>query len=102
MTSKSILITGCSSGGIGAAIALHLAKRGHRIFATARTTSKIPEELSDLENVTGLSLDVTSTASVHEVVSTVPSSKQGLDALINNAGAGYAMPILDLDVEKSK
>ncbi|KAI1657539.1 oxidoreductase [Daldinia decipiens] len=52
MSAKSILVTGCSAGGIGAVIALNLAKSSHSVFATARNTSKIPEELSSLSNVT--------------------------------------------------
>ncbi|XDG08075.1 hypothetical protein ABKA04_007690 [Annulohypoxylon sp. FPYF3050] len=50
-STKSILVTGCSADGIGAAIALVLAKRGHHVFATARNTAKIPEALSSLSNV---------------------------------------------------
>ncbi|KAI8949841.1 hypothetical protein F4801DRAFT_603029 [Xylaria longipes] len=56
-STKSILITGCSAGGIGAAMALVLARHGHHVFVTARNTAKIPEALSSLENVTVLPLD---------------------------------------------
>jgi NAD(P)-dependent dehydrogenase (short-subunit alcohol dehydrogenase family) len=99
---KSILITGCSAGGIGATTALVLAKRGHHIFATARTTSKIPEALSSLDNVTVIPLDVASTSSVAGAVAAVTASGRGLDILINNAGAGYAMPVLDIDIDRAK
>jgi short-subunit dehydrogenase len=32
----------------------------------------------------------------------VIDSKHGLDVLLNNAGAGYATPILDIDIVKAK
>jgi NAD(P)-dependent dehydrogenase (short-subunit alcohol dehydrogenase family) len=97
-TPKSILVTGCSAGGIGAAIASELAKHGHHVYATARVTSKIPAELLALPNVTTLQLDVTSDASVREAANAVANDNTGLDVLVNNAGYGYAMPVLDMDI----
>jgi NAD(P)-dependent dehydrogenase (short-subunit alcohol dehydrogenase family) len=102
MSLKSILVTGCSAGGIGAAIALLLARKGHHVFATARNTSKIPEELTTLSNVTVLSLDVTSMPSVTAAAKTVRESGHGLDVLVNNAGLGYVTPILDMDIERAQ
>jgi short-subunit dehydrogenase len=49
---KTILITGCSANSIGAALALSLAKRGHHIFATARSPAKIPSPLTTLSSST--------------------------------------------------
>ena len=65
---KRILITGCSANGIGAALALALARKGHHIFATARNLSKIPVSLVSLSNVTPVQLDVTSPESITEAV----------------------------------
>ncbi|KAJ5557155.1 NAD(P)-binding protein, partial [Penicillium frequentans] len=96
---KRILITGCSVNGIGAALALALARKGHHVFATARTLSKIPESLVSLSNVTSVQLDVTSSESVIEAVRVVEDHGVGLDVLINNAGIGYTMPLLDVDIE---
>ncbi|KAI5857353.1 NAD(P)-binding protein [Durotheca rogersii] len=102
MSPKTILVTGCSAGGIGAAVAHALAKRKHHVFATARTVAKIPSELSGLDNVTVLALDVTSAASIAAAVKAVEESGGGLDVLFNNAGAGYAMPVLDVDIDKAR
>ncbi|KAL2021076.1 hypothetical protein VTK56DRAFT_7495 [Thermocarpiscus australiensis] len=97
---KTILVTGCSAGGIGAAIAHALAKRGHAVYATARDMSKIPAELAEHPNVTTLALDVTSAASVADAARAVAGGKGGrLDVLVNNAGAGYTMPLLDADLD---
>ncbi|KAI0490344.1 dehydrogenase with different specificitie [Xylaria cf. heliscus] len=102
MSPKTVLVTGCSAGGIGAALALALAQRGYHVFATARTVSKIPSCLSELENVTPLHLDVTSSESVAQAAREVAASGRGLDILLNNAGAGYAMPILDIDISRAQ
>ncbi|KAM0460964.1 hypothetical protein ACHAO4_001760 [Trichoderma viride] len=99
---RSILITGCSADGLGAVLALTLAKQGHHVFATARDTSKIPSELSSLPNVSVLRLDVSSTESVAEASRVVEDTGHGLDVLVNNAGFGYTMPILDIDIDKAQ
>lgn len=102
MPVQSALVTGCSVGGIGAALALALAKRGVHVFATARNTSKISQEPSNLSNVTVLQLDVLSASSVADTAKLVGDSGHGLDVLINNAGAGYAQPVLDIDIDKAQ
>ncbi|KAK8015471.1 hypothetical protein PG990_008767 [Apiospora arundinis] len=102
MPSKTILVTGCSAGGIGAAIASSLAARHHHVYATARDTSKIPESLSALPNVSVLRLDVSEPASVSEAVKAFTDSGRELDVLVNNAGGGYAMPLLDVDIDRAK
>ncbi|KAI0532010.1 oxidoreductase [Xylaria digitata] len=102
MSPKTVLMTGCSVGGIGAAVASALAKQSHYIFATARKVTKIPEELTALPNVTILALDISSPESLAEAVNVVATSGRQLDVLFNNAGAGYSMPVLDIDIEKAK
>lgn len=101
-TLKTVLITGCSASGIGAAVALAFLKRGHYVFATARSVSKIPAEIAGSSSVTIIPLDVTSPSSVAEAVKFVVYSGRKLDILFNNAGVTYAMPILDVDVEHAK
>ncbi|KAL3953921.1 hypothetical protein ACCO45_011877 [Purpureocillium lilacinum] len=99
---KTILVTGCSAGGIGAALAQALADQGHHVFATARNPSKIPPELRTLSNVSSLALDVSSSASVADAAKAVREVGKGLDVLVNNAGAGYTMPVLDVDIDQAK
>ncbi|KAM3417529.1 NADPH-dependent 1-acyldihydroxyacetone phosphate reductase [Cercospora zeina] len=93
---RSILITGCSEGGIGAAVAFEYQKRGYRVFATARNTSKIPSTLTSPPNVTTITLDVTSESSIAAGVETVSKITNGkLDILFNNAGTSLTCPTLD-------
>jgi NAD(P)-dependent dehydrogenase (short-subunit alcohol dehydrogenase family) len=81
--SRVVLITGCSSG-IGRATALHLAREGWTVVATARR----PAAIADLEShrCRVMALDVTSEASVREAVDAIEASLGGVDVLVNNAG----------------
>lgn len=97
MTSKrTVLITGCSSGGMGAALAQAFHKAGLHVIATARN----PVKMADLASlgIEILPLDVLDDASIAGCVSKVPK----LDILVNNAGASYSMPISDLDISLAK
>ena len=81
--SKSVLITGCSTG-IGRSTATQLAKAGWTTYATARRT----ESIKDLEadGCKTLALDVTSEDSMQAAVRAVEEAEGSIDALVNNAG----------------
>ena len=83
MSSRAVLITGCSSG-IGAATAAHLAAEGWTVYATARR----PETLADLEakGCRTLALDVTDEASWRAAVEAVEAAEGAVGVLVNNAG----------------
>jgi 1-acylglycerone phosphate reductase len=95
MTSpKSVLVTGCSDGGIGSAIALTFAQRG-LLVAGARNPSKM-SKLANLPNVRLLTLDITKPEDVRSAVATVKKETGGtLDFLVNNAAQARYMPLLD-------
>ena len=102
MQLKSVLITGCSAGGIGFALAQEFQKRNLHVFATARDPSKM-SQLDKRPNVTLISLDVTSLDSVQKAVGIVRTHTGGtLDYLVNNAGQTLIMPVLDFDIETAK
>ncbi len=63
ISKKTALITGCSDGGIGAAMAKILCEKGYHVFATLRNTSKAGT-LAALSNVDILDLEVTSEESI--------------------------------------
>jgi len=84
---KTIVITGCSAGGIGEALARSFHKRGHNVVATARDVDKA-EPLKAL-GIKVLPLDVLSNASIEAFIKTVDAELDGsVDVLVNNAGRG--------------
>lgn len=103
--SKWALITGVSEGGMGDALAVELMDRGFNVIATALDLPdldylKSPSPTVALEK---LQLDVTKTDSISAAAAKTEKITNGrLDVLINNAGYGYMMPILDSDLEKIK
>ncbi len=101
-TSKTVLITGCSLGGIGDALAREFHSRGHRVFATARSKAKMAE--LEALGITTLEMDVTSLESISAAAATVRAAAAdgALDVLINNAGLNYVMPFADCDMADVK
>ncbi|POS74528.1 NADPH-dependent 1-acyldihydroxyacetone phosphate reductase [Diaporthe helianthi] len=96
---ETVLITGCSDGGIGSALALILQQRGLHVFATARDPSKM-SALKGLPNITPLTLDVIKPEDIKAAVDIVTKQTGGtLNYLINNAGRNHFMPILDGDLD---
>lgn len=95
MTSRTILITGCSSG-IGRALALELQARGQAVWATARR----PETLKDLEDrgIRCAALDVDSPDSIAALAARLDSEGVALDVLVNNAGYGAMGPLAEMPV----
>jgi NAD(P)-dependent dehydrogenase (short-subunit alcohol dehydrogenase family) len=99
---KTALITGCSTGGIGWAMAKIFHDRGFYVFATARDPSNAAD-LSKLSDVEILELDVTIPETISRCKETVAKRTGGrLDVLVNNAGVEFLSPLLDVDVAEAK
>jgi NAD(P)-dependent dehydrogenase (short-subunit alcohol dehydrogenase family) len=81
---SSVLITGASKG-IGRAIAIELAGRGHRVVATARNA----ETLADLPVDQRLRLDVTVQESVDQAI----QEAGDIDVVVSNAGETVRAPL---------
>ena len=99
---KTVLVTGCSAGGVGPALVDVFRTKGYHVFATAPEPSKIPKPLHSAANVTVLTLDVTSTESIAAAANQVGKEAGKLDVLINNAGGGLPIPALDCPLEEAK
>jgi NAD(P)-dependent dehydrogenase (short-subunit alcohol dehydrogenase family) len=91
--SRTILITGCSSG-IGAAMARELHRRGHTVYATARR----PDSLAPLAElgIATLQLDVNVDDSIAAAMAAVKERRGQLDMLVNNAGFSQVGAVVDL------
>jgi short-subunit dehydrogenase len=97
MTSRTILITGASSG-IGRDAALALAKAGHRVFAAARRIAAIEALRAEAPSIEPLHLDLDSPASIAEAAADIAARTDGygVDVLINNAGFATAGALAEL------
>lgn len=91
---KSILVTGCSTG-IGHAVAHGLKARGWRVFASARKRDDV-ERLQG-EGLESLVLDLNDSDSIRSAFAEVMTRTGGrLDALFNNGGYGQVGAVEDL------
>jgi NAD(P)-dependent dehydrogenase (short-subunit alcohol dehydrogenase family) len=94
---KAVLITGASSG-IGRNMAETLAAEGYYVYAGARKQADI-DELSAIDNITGVRLDVNVQDDIDAAVDFVRSEGRGLYGLVNNAGVGVIAPLIEVDEE---
>jgi 3-oxoacyl-[acyl-carrier protein] reductase len=82
------LVTGASRG-IGAAIALELARQGLKVVGTATTdegAAKISHTLSVYEGCSGANLNVNDGAAIESLIEKISQQHGGLQVLVNNAG----------------
>ena len=98
-----ILVTGASTG-IGLACAVHLAGKGHQVFAGVRspeTANQLKDE-SEKQSVAVdlVQLDVTDQASVDAAISTIMEKTGRIDALVNNAGIGGGRAVEETPLEE--
>lgn len=94
--SRTILITGCSSG-IGAALAREFKRQGHRVYATARRVESLQGLASEGMHI--LALDVNDDESIATALAQVQQEAGQLDVLVNNAGFSQVGAVLDLERE---
>jgi NAD(P)-dependent dehydrogenase (short-subunit alcohol dehydrogenase family) len=103
---EGVLVTGCSSG-IGRATALYLAERGFTVFATVRKEADL-ESLRNLNQpslVPIYPLDLSKPEHFPDVVEAIRQElsargKEGLYAIVNNAGGGFIAPVELLSLEE--
>src|SRR6266498_2353191 len=102
------LVTGCSSG-FGELIAKTLATDGHHVYATMRGVQSRNATAADTlrhwareQDLTldVLELDVTDDASVQTAVARVLASADGIDVVVNNAGASAIGPLEAFSIEQ--
>jgi NADP-dependent 3-hydroxy acid dehydrogenase YdfG len=98
-----ILVTGASSG-IGRAVAIELAQRGHTVFSAARRRSTLDDLAASHRGIVAVPLDVTDEDSIDTAWSLISSATQGagVDVLVNAAGYALTGPIETLSTQEVK
>lgn len=97
---KTILITGCSTG-IGRQTAIYLKKKGYRVFATARARKDVEKLLS--LGFEAFLLDVTKKETISTTLSSIIQLTNGtLDVVFNNAGFGQPGAVEDITTDVLK
>ena len=82
----NILITGASAG-FGAALAKRLVAKGHRVIGAARRIEKLEAMADELgELFLPITMDVSDTASLPQIIANLPTAFSQIDVLVNNAG----------------
>lgn len=91
------MVTGASSG-IGAAVAIALAKAGYNLAICARRQTKLNEISSQLAqlgaDVLAQKVDLRDESQILDFFAAVSSRWHRLDVLINNAGLGHKEPLM--------
>ena len=97
-----ILVTG-SSTGIGQETALHMARKGHKVYASLRNPDgadeikqKIAAESLDVEVIR---LDLTNTETITTAVAHIIEKSGQIDVLVNNAGIGGGCAVEETAME---
>jgi NAD(P)-dependent dehydrogenase (short-subunit alcohol dehydrogenase family) len=88
VTTRSVLVTGASSG-IGEACALRLARMGWHVYAGVRNDTDA--ERLRAQGVEPVTIDVTDAASIASAAAQVGDAPLG--GLVNNAGIAVSMPL---------
>ncbi|KAF4414742.1 1-acyldihydroxyacetone-phosphate reductase [Fusarium acutatum] len=98
---KTVLITGCSVGGLGNALAYEFHKLGYHVIATARDTKRIGP-LANKPDVDIFHLDLTLPESILDCLAKIKAKGIKLDILVNNAGCASFSPLVHADINDAK
>jgi len=98
---RVVLVTGCSTGGIGYSLCEEFAQQGCKVYATSRRVETIAD-FAEGSNIEKLALDVNSDESVVKVLDHILEENGKIDVLVNNAGVVAAGPVVEVPIEDVK
>lgn len=90
------IVTGASSG-IGAATARLLASEGAAVVLAARRADRLDALAEELPGALAVPTDVTVPEQIEHLVARTLDAHGRIDVLVNNAGQGLHVPLVDLD-----
>jgi NADP-dependent 3-hydroxy acid dehydrogenase YdfG len=100
---KVVVITG-ASGGLGEAIARHLAKLGAKVVLGARRIERLEKLVSEIKSENGHAVaaatDVTKRRDLERLASTAVQQFGRVDVLVNNAGIMQLASLAKLTVDE--
>lgn len=101
--SKVAVISGGASG-IGAAISLRLARRGHRVAVLDRSSSTLKQQLQVLQDegcaCSGYEVDVTDRSAVQDAISSARTQLGPILIAVTSAGITANAPFVELSIEQ--
>jgi NAD(P)-dependent dehydrogenase (short-subunit alcohol dehydrogenase family) len=92
---KVVVVTGASSG-IGEATARRVAKEGARVVLSARRADRLQALAEQLPSALPVRTDMRQPEQVRQLVASAVEAFGGVDVLVNNAGQGLHVPLLDV------
>jgi len=92
------IVTGASSG-IGAATARRLAHAGARVVLAARRADRLDKLAGELPGALAVPTDVTAPGALEHLVAATRDAFGRIDVLVNDAGQGLHVPVMDLAAE---
>lgn len=102
LENKTALVTGGGTG-LGRQFALTLADAGATVVLSGRRTAPLEETAAEVRKAGGtahcLALDVSDPKAVDAAFKTL-ETLGGIDVLVNNAGAGLGVSLLDMTIEQ--
>ncbi|KAF9527729.1 oxidoreductase [Crepidotus variabilis] len=97
---RIVLITGCSTGGIGYALCEEFALQGCKVYASSRKIESIKDfSTPSLFPVEKVSIDVTSDESIRAALDLIMEKEGQIDVVVNNAGAICPGPIVEQSID---
>jgi NAD(P)-dependent dehydrogenase (short-subunit alcohol dehydrogenase family) len=99
MTTKTVIVTGASSG-IGLGIANAYLARGFQVVANGRSEAKLQEHFAGRPNVLWVSGDIGLKATAQQLLARALEAFGAVDILVNNAGIFTAKPFTEYSEEE--